>query len=101
MEVWFPHAAKNQKELYTCVPPKRVGRAFALLTKTYYESKKCNCRSGSYRACGTTLQRGFLFFEMGEAMPASANFLKFKVCPADFDNTIAAKQSVAFSSYVN
>ncbi len=48
MEVWFyigttaerpTHAAKNQKEFCTRAPPKRVGRAFALLTKTYHGSR--------------------------------------------------------------
>ena len=31
------HAARNQKN-YTRAPPKRVGRAFALLTKTHHGS---------------------------------------------------------------
>jgi hypothetical protein len=49
MEVWFSlrgttaekptHAAKNQKEIYTRAPPKRVRGAFALLTKTYHGSR--------------------------------------------------------------
>jgi len=34
-------------------------------------------------------------------MSASANFLKLKICVTDFDNAIAAKQRVAFSSNVN
>src|SRR6266478_1400461 len=33
------HAAKNQKRIYTRAPPKRAGRAFALLTKTYHGSR--------------------------------------------------------------
>src|SRR5258708_35923034 len=33
------HAARNQKEFCTRAPPKRVGRAFALLTKTYHGSR--------------------------------------------------------------
>jgi hypothetical protein len=45
MEVWFylgttgerpTHAAKKSERIYTGAPPKRVGRAFAVLTKTYH-----------------------------------------------------------------
>ena len=48
MEVWFylgttaerpTHAAKKSKRIYTRAPPERVGRAFALLTKTYHGSQ--------------------------------------------------------------
>jgi hypothetical protein len=34
-------------------------------------------------------------------MPASANFLKFKVCSTDFDNAISSKQDVALGSNIN
>jgi hypothetical protein len=48
MEVWFypgttaerpTHAERKSKRIYTRAPPKRAGRAFALLTKTYHRSR--------------------------------------------------------------
>jgi hypothetical protein len=49
MEVWFylkeeprprgQHTRRGIKRIYTRAPPKRVRRAFALLTKTYHGSR--------------------------------------------------------------
>ena len=47
-------------------------------------------RIGGWLTCRIILECRLPVFEMGKAMPASANFLKLKICPADFDNAKAA-----------
>jgi hypothetical protein len=52
-------------------------------------------------ASEATLQPRFQVFGMSEAMSSGTNFLKLKIHMADFDNTIAAKHGVAFTSNVD
>jgi hypothetical protein len=63
MEVWFSIVrnpgreantrAEPQKEIYTRAPPQRVGRARALLTKTYHGSRITGqVRTGTLRTRG-------------------------------------------------
>ena len=98
----FGYVAEDLKPTVSSYPARRLGfQPESQPEMGRLERIQRNRKLGPYPAYPTTSQRRPLIFETSEAMSASANFLKLKICVTDFDNAIATKQRVAFCSNVN
>src|SRR5580704_9156728 len=78
MEVWFyltqeprlrgQHTRRRSERTYTRAPPQRVGRAFALLTKTYHGSRETGNLKSTWTVTESSFDEDRCMFSLGGRM---------------------------------